>query len=213
MTSSRAATLSLRICVAIWPSIVLGASSAGPGLDARFSAGEPSSQVVLTMYACGRSQSCAKLIPPLYQEVVAGRLKGKVRLYFRPFCLTETEDAVACCRALVAAAGQGAFWQYLLHMYEHQEDFHACVLKKWADFKGLDRDAFELAVEHPNTKALLAEVRRDALEKHVDTVPTAYVNGRKIACALSLPALLDVLEEESAREAGMDTLPALPVPR
>jgi protein-disulfide isomerase len=181
--------------------VAIAEPTATPTLDPRFGAGEPSSPVVLTLYACGRSERCAKLIPPLYQEVVSGRLKGKVRLYYRPFCTRTDEGTMACCRALVAAARQGSFWPYLLHLYAHQEDFQSCLLKKWADVKGLDGDAFELSVRHDETTALLAEARREAVEAGVVTVPSAFVGGRKVPCELSLPALVDYLEREAARKA------------
>jgi protein-disulfide isomerase len=182
------------------PSAASSEQKAKPSFDPRFCAGEPSSPIVLTLYACGRSERCAKLIPPLYQEVTSGRLVGKVRLNYRPFCTSADEGSAACCHALVAAARQGAFWPYLLHLYEHQEDFQSCLLKKWADIEGLDGDAFEAALHHPDTTALLAEARREALENEVEVIPSAFIGGHKIPCELTLPALADFLERAYARE-------------
>jgi hypothetical protein len=169
-------------------------------LDQRFGAGEKSSSVVLALYACGRSELCAKLIPSLYNEVTSGRLKGKVRMYYRPFFPGDQEDAAACGRALVAAADQGMFWPYLLHLYQQRENFRLCMLKKWADIKGLDFDAFGLAYDSPKTTALLAASRQEGLANKVDTIPCAFIDGRKIEGEPSIETLLDLLEEEHERD-------------
>jgi hypothetical protein len=169
-------------------------------LNPSFSAGEPSSPVVLALYACGRHERCAKLVPWMYGQVTSGRLKGKVRLYYRPFFPSDQDDASACARALVAAAEQGMFWPFLNQLYTKRDSFQRCLLRKWADFTGLDRDAFEIAYNHPRTTDLLQAVRREGLENHVDCVPCAFINGHKVEGELSREGLLDLLEEEYDRQ-------------
>ena len=168
-------------------------------LDPRMSAGDKEAPVVLFVYACGRSKVCAALIPTLYREVVGGRLKGKVRLYYRPYFPVEQEEPAACGRALVAAAEQGMFWPYLLHLYDKQEDFQLCLLRKWADLEGLDRDAFEIAYGHARTTEKLAAVRREAVLNKVDTVPCAFINGRKVTVSLTTDVLTELLKDEFER--------------
>lgn len=170
-------------------------------LDSRFCAGDQNAPVVLALYACGRSEPCAKLIPSLYRGVLSGRLKGKVRLCIRPFFPRPQEDATACGRALVAAASQGMFWPYLFQLYSHYDTYKLCLLKKWADVKGLDRDAFEVAYVHSTTTETLAASRREGIANKVDKVPTAFINGRKVLCEISVGTLQDLLEEESDRVA------------
>jgi protein-disulfide isomerase len=167
--------------------------------DPRMCIGDEQAPVVLTLYACGRSEVCAKLIPSLYYDVSAGPLKGKVRMCFRPFFPSAQEDASACGRALVAAASQGMFWPYLLHLYYHNEDFQMCMLTKWADLKGLDRDAFEIAYQSSSTTELLAESRREGIANKVTRIPSAFINGQKVLCGISVKTLFDLLEEEYAR--------------
>jgi protein-disulfide isomerase len=171
------------------------------GLDSRFCAGAQNAPVVLALYACGRSEPCAKLIPSLYREVLSGRLKGKVRLCIRPFFPRQEENATACGRALVAAASQGMFWPYLFQLYSHYDSYKLCLLKKWADVKGLDRDAFEVAYNHSTTTETLAASKREGVANKVDKVPTAFINGRKVLCEISVSTLKDLLEEEYNRVA------------
>jgi protein-disulfide isomerase len=185
-----------------WPDVAIaqpGLTTQGPEttieLDPRMSAGQANAPVVLVLYACGRSELCAELIPKLYREVVGGRLKGKVRLYLRPYFPTEADDRAACGRAFYAAADQGMFWPYLLHVFAHQDDFKLCLLTKWALLKGLDKDAFEIEYASARTTERLAAARREAMMNHVDKVPCAYVNGRKVERQLSADQLVELLEK------------------
>ncbi len=167
--------------------------------DSRFVAGDAAAPVVLSLYACARSEYCSKLVPALYYEVVNGRLKGKVRLYFRPFFPEKQQDAALCGRALVAAASQGMLWPYLLHVYYHRDDFEQCKLHIWAKLQGLDRGAFDLAWDAPETLELLAATRREAVANQVEAIPTAFVNGRKVLCEPTRESLTELLEAEYQR--------------
>lgn len=167
-------------------------------LDPRMSVGDSSVPVVLVLYACGRSKTCSELVPRLHREVLGGRLRGKVRLYLRPYFPAE-EERLACGRAMYAAADQGMFWPYLLHLYEKQGEFKVCLLVKWGLLKGLDGDAFEIAYASARTMERLAAVRREATLNHVDEVPCAFVNGRRVNTKLSADQLIELLEVTSAR--------------
>jgi len=168
-------------------------------LDARYGAGDADAPVVLVLYACGRSKACADLVPLLHSEVTGGRLKGKVRMYVRPYFPAAEEDAVLCGRALVAAAEQGMFWPYLLYLYEHRDDFQRCLLARWASLRGLDRDAFDLGVSSAKTTETLAGIRTEALRNGVDRVPCAFINGQKVTETPSVALLTDLLEREFRR--------------
>jgi hypothetical protein len=78
-------------------------------LDDRFRAGNATAAVALVVYACPRSEACAKLIPDLYRAVTDGRLKGKVVFYYRPFFPAGNDESLECGRGLYSAAYQGKF--------------------------------------------------------------------------------------------------------
>lgn len=166
-------------------------------LDERFMAGDAKAPVVLVVYACGRSATCALLIPSLYSEVTTGRLLGKVRLYFRPYLLEKREEASVCGRALVAAADQGRFWPFLLKLYENQDNFKQCMLRKWADVEGMDGCAFDLAYTSTKTKEYLEASQQEARRNKVESSPGVFINRRKYVHELSAERLVDVLLEES----------------
>lgn len=164
--------------------------------DERFMAGDPQAPVILAVYACGSSVPCAKMIPSLHAAITSGTLKGKARLVFRPFYLENQEESAQCGRALVAAAAQNMFWPYLLHLYYNQDNFKLCMLGKWADVNGLDRDAFDMAFHSSATTEYLAASRQEAIRNKVDSAPGVFIDGRKYVYELTAEAVIDLAEEE-----------------
>jgi protein-disulfide isomerase len=168
-------------------------------LDDRFQAGNAKAAAALVIYACPRNEACAKLVPDLYREVTTGRLKDKVSLYYRPFFPTGNEEALECGRGLYAAAYQGQFWPYLLHLCMERESLQKPTLRDWVGSHGLDRCIFDHTCEQPGTAAWLAAAREEGVANGVTVAPAAFVNGRRIQGQLDLDTLVDVLEEEHER--------------
>jgi protein-disulfide isomerase len=168
-------------------------------LDDRFRAGSAEAAVVLVVYACPRSEACAKLIPDVYREVAAGRLKDKAVLYYRPFFPAGNEEAFECGRGLYAAAYQGKFWPYLLHLCMERAQLDKVKLRDWVGSHGLDRCIFDNTCEQPGTAAWLNASREEGVANGVTTAPAAFVNGRRIRGQLDLETLVDLLEEEHER--------------
>lgn len=181
--------------------------------DPRFEAGDPSAPVVLTLYACGRSKDCAELVPALYRAVTGGRLKGKARLFLRPFFGADNEAAQVCGRALVAAASQARFWRFLMTLYDNQENFQRCMLRKWADLEGLDQCAFQAAYDHADTTAYLEAARREGVQNHVDTVPAAFLDGRRVRSLVTAEDLIDLAEESFEQRSAQGAPAPGPVAR
>jgi protein-disulfide isomerase len=173
--------------------------SAKIALDERFRAGNPKAAVVLAIYACPRNPICAKLIPDLYREVTAGRLKDKVALHYRPFFPTGDENALECGRGLYAAAYQGQFWPYLLHLCLERESLKKTTMRDWVGSHGLDRCIFDHTCDQPGTATWLAASREEGVANGVTSAPTAFVNGRRIHGELELETVVDLLEEEHER--------------
>jgi hypothetical protein len=48
-------------------------------------AGAQSGKVQVVVYACARCPFCSRVVPDLYRKATSGGLKGKLKLYFRPF--------------------------------------------------------------------------------------------------------------------------------
>jgi len=168
-------------------------------LDDRFRAGSPAAAVALVVYACPRQEACARLIPDLYREVTTGRLKDKVLLYYRPFFPADNDEAFECGRGLYAAAYQGKFWPYLIHLCMEREHLQKVTLRDWVGEHGLDRCIFDHTCEQPGTAAWLNASRAEGVANGVVAAPAAFVDGRRIEGKLDIETLVDVLEEAHER--------------
>jgi protein-disulfide isomerase len=174
-------------------------------LDGRFRAGNAKAPVALAVYACPRQEACAKLVPDLYREVTDGRLKDKAVLHYRPFFPPGNEEALECGRGLYAAAYQGKFWPYLLHLCLEREHLQRPTLRDWAGQHGLDRCIFDHTCEQPDTAAWLEASRKEGLGNGVTAAPAAFLNGRRVQGPLDLETLVDLAEEEHERLAQAPT--------
>ncbi len=165
-------------------------------------AGVASAKVVLVEYACARCPYCSKSTPKMYNAVVKGQLKGKVRLYFKPFPIRSHEFSKESGLGFIAAAKLNRFWEFLLHSYDHFDSF--CILKQtdWAEAAGMDRVAFEQAIKDPVTRKLLVDSKKEGIVNKVEATPTFFINGREYVGDLDHEELVDVLQEEYRRIRG-----------
>jgi protein-disulfide isomerase len=183
------------------------ATSPTVALDDQFRAGNPKAPVTLVIYACPRSESCAKLLPDLYREVTTGRLKDKATLVYRPFFPPDNPEALECGRGLYAAAYQGKFWPYLIHLCLEREHLSQTTIRDWAGSHGLDRCIFDQTCEQPGTASWLETSRKEGLAKGVNTVPAAFINGRQVKGRIDAQTLVGFAEEEYQKLSAQDHVP------
>jgi len=166
-------------------------------------AGDPDAPVVLVVYACARCPFCTSIVPPVYREILKGRLKGKARLYFKVFPIRGHPYSKETGLGFVAAARMVGFWPFMIYSYENFDSF--CVKKQldWAAESGLEPQVFEQLANAPDTRAMLVESKKEGLRNKVDATPTFFINGRKYVGTLELEELIDVLEEEHERLEGL----------
>ncbi len=162
-------------------------------------AGEPSAPVVVTVYACARCPFCKVMVSALHEAVTNGPLKGKTRLYFRPFPLKDHAGSTEGGLAMLSAGKLGALWPYTLHLYKNYDAFCPKLLPEWATTLGLDRAAFEKHYADPTTRDALVASKQEGIRYKVTATPTVFINGRKYVYDLNVEALVDFLLEESER--------------
>ncbi len=161
--------------------------------------GEEEAPVVLVEYACGRCPFCAQITPFLYQEITKGKLKGKVKLYFKTFPIRNHLHSKEAGLSLITASRMGSFWSFLLFTYEHFDDFCVDNLPEWADKNGLNVDLFKLLLSDGETRQILVESKKEGIRNQVDATPAFFINGRRYIGELTPDELIDVLEEEFQR--------------
>jgi protein-disulfide isomerase len=170
-------------------------------------AGDPNAPVVLVEYACPRCPYCARSTPVIYDAVVNGPLKGKVKLYFKTFPLNSHKHAKESGLAFIAAAKLGHFWDYALYFFERFDQFWVAIQPDWAKAVGMDRKAFGLTMADPATRESLVASKKEGIVNKVDATPTFFINGRKYLGDLRKDELIDVLQEEYERIKGIQYLP------
>ena len=168
-------------------------------LDEAARLGEPNAPVTLVVYACTRCPFCRDLVLALHREVTEDDLKGKVKVYLRPFPLKGHEGSTEGALALLAAARQGKMWPFAVYTYKHFDEFSPDVLADWAEFNKLDRKAFEQAMADPALREQLTEAKKEGLRNHVEATPTLYIDGRQWTGDLELGSVVDALLEEYDR--------------
>ncbi len=170
-------------------------------------AGDPKAPVVLVEYACPRCPYCAKSTPIIYDAVVTGPLKGKVKFYFKTFPLGSHKYSKESGLAFIAAAKLGHFWDYVLYFFRRFDQFWVAIQPDWAKAVGMDRKAFGLVMANPATRDLLIASKKEGIVNRVDATPTYFINGRKYLGDLHKDELIDVLQEEYERIKGIDYRP------
>lgn len=158
-------------------------------------AGAADAPVEVVQFSGPRGIHCAKTTVPLYEEITNGSLKGKVRLYLKPFPLRSNPHSKEAGVAFMAARELGLFWEYVIHAYTNFENFSVEIQPKWAEAVGLDRGAFEKLLEDPRLVERLIEGKKEGLINGVDSTPTIFINGHLYTGELEIEELRDTLEE------------------
>jgi uncharacterized membrane protein YphA (DoxX/SURF4 family) len=164
--------------------------------------GNDDAEIVVVVYACARCPYCSRLVPAICEAITAGSLHGEIRLAFRVFPIRGHEGSTAAGLGFAAAADMGAFWPFMLHAYQHFDDFTPDRQVEWAAEVGLDRDEFEKRMADPATREALVASKKEGLANGVEETPTLFINGRRWVGDLDIAEVLDALEEEVARVKG-----------
>ena len=168
---------------------------AGIDLSHAVVAGDPNAPVEIVLYVCARCPYCARLTPALYRSVTAGHLKGKARLYLRPFPIRSHEGSTVAAMAWLAAQRLGKFWEMVLHMYENFDRFDPSKLPDCAAHNGMDRAAFSKLLQDPGLRKQLVESKKEGIRNHVSATPTIFVERRKYQADLDIVAVEDFVME------------------
>ncbi len=165
--------------------------------------GEADAPVFLTAYLCVRCPYCAKLTPNLYKEITEGSLKGKVRLSVKLFPIKGHEGSTESGIAAMAAVKQSKGFPFLLHAYEHFDEFGVDKLSAWAAAVGMNMETYNNLYNDPATRKALVDSKKEGLKNKVKATPTLFLNGRRYLAPMDIDTVKDVLEEEYERKMGL----------
>lgn len=164
-------------------------------------AGDSAAPVTAVIYICGRCPFCAKLEPRLFEQVTTGALKGKVKLYVRPFPIRSHANSTEAGLAMVAAERMGSLFPFLAELYKNFDAFDVAKLPDYASAAGLDPAAFRTQMDDPSTRSRLVAAKKEGTRNKVDATPTLFINGRMWLGEMSFEQVEDVLEEAAEQAA------------
>ncbi len=139
---------------------------------------------------CSRGNEVIKKVVTEYGD--------KIKLVFRHFPLSFHPQAEPSAIASMCAAKQGKFWEMHDKMFENQKDLGTDSFKKWSGEIGLNQDDFNKCFDNKETKSLVDADMKAAEEMGVNSTPTFFVNGKKIAGALPFGQFKAMIDEELA---------------
>jgi len=175
--------------------------------------GAPVVLVAFSDFECPYCQREAKVL----RENLASAYPTQVHFYFKQFPLTSLHPwakAAAIASRCVYGQKGDEFWKYHDWIFDHQNDITAENLKdkvlEWAK-EEKDLDSLKLTACMDN-KATEGEVDKDIADGHalgVDSTPTLFINGRRLAGATEWPTLRAIIDYEieyqkTAKNAGED---------
>ena len=150
-------------------------------------------------YVCARCPYCAVFSQGLYKSVTSGGLKGKVKLYIRPYVIRTHYGAYTGALAMVAAQHMGKFWEMYLYMCENFDRFDHRDLPDWAALNGMDANRFQELMEDDDIRQELLESQKEGIRNEIGGTPAFFVNRRRYSAELSLRAFVDFVEGEYER--------------
>ncbi len=139
---------------------------------------------------CSRGKAVVDQIKQAYGD--------KVKVVFRHFPLDFHPKAQPAAIASTCAHKQGKFWEMHDKMFDNQKQLNAANYTAWAKELGLNEADFKKCQDDPATKKTLDEDLKVAEGLGVNSTPTFFVNGRKVAGALPFDQFKAMIDQELA---------------
>ncbi len=165
--------------------------------DDMASAGSKTAKVVIHEFSdfecpfCARGKQVVSQIKSAYGD--------KVRVVFRHFPLDRHENAKPAALATICANKDGKFWELHDKMFDNQTSITTANILKWSQELGLDTKKIETCMGAPETAKLLERDLSDASKLGVNSTPTFFVNGKRVAGALPFEQFKTMIDAELAK--------------
>jgi len=162
-------------------------------------AGAPVTLVLFSDFQCSYCREQSRLL----RENLIKAYPQEVRLFFKDYPLEQIHPwarAGSMAARCVFRQNAAAFWDFHDYLFDKQSEFTSANLKEkstaWVTSKGLNAAQFTSCFD---TKATEKEVDRnlaDGRAVQVNSTPTLFVNGRRLAGVLEWTSLKTVIDLE-----------------
>jgi len=163
-----------------------------PGAQPARASGPEAAPVTLEEFGDYQCPPCAQVYPEV--EKIKEEFGDRLRLVFRHYPLTRIHPhALLAAHAAESAGLQGKFWEMHRLLYEEQRAWSSTpdprpAFDAFARRAGLDVERFRRDLGGAETDARVVADHARARSVGVDSTPTFFVNGRKLAFADATPA-------------------------
>ncbi len=164
--------------------------------------GDPSAPVTLVAYACPRCPLCSRVVPALYESVTKGGLKGKAKLYVKPFPIRTHDHSAVAATAWMAGRELGRYWELLLAMYSDFDHFDPGRLVEYAAAQGMDRKQFDSLLKDRSVREKLIQSKKEGVRNNVDATPAIFIDGRRYLMTIDVPVIEDFVAERIEQASG-----------
>ena len=147
--------------------------------------GSPAAKHVLVEYSDFQCPACGAYYPIVKQ--LAREYGDRVRIVYRDFPLSEIHrNARAAAFAAEAAGKQGKFWEMHDLLFERQKSWEssndaADIFLGYGRELGLDADKFVADINSTEVRDNVDRDRQSGLRSGVNSTPTFFFDGRRIA--------------------------------
>jgi protein-disulfide isomerase len=178
------------------------------GMQGDRTLGSPSAPVVLTVWEDYQCPFCKRANNEALAQVQRDYVDtGKVQVVFKNYAFIG-EESIWAAEAAECAAEQGAFWPYHDKLMENQGPrnsggFSKPNLVRLAGELGLRTDEFTTCLDSDRHAATVMAETEEGRQRGVRSLPTLFVNGRKVDNqTASLESIRKMVEQAAAGTGG-----------
>ena len=167
--------------------------------DADPSIGDPKAPITLIEFSDFQCPYCRQVSPTL--KKLRAAYGDKLRIVWKHFPLTQIHpQAFKAGEAGQCAQDQGKFWEYHDQLFGNQQALQLDDLRRYAAASGLDVERFNACVDGSKHAEMVKTTLSEGLQLGVNSTPTVFVNGRRVAGAQPYDVFTAVIDEELSRK-------------
>lgn len=156
--------------------------------------GSSHASITIIEYSDFLCSACARAAKVL--DEVTKAYPDEIRVVFKHYPSAMNPHAILAHEAALAAGEQGKFWEMHDRLFAHKGVLTPEILERYAKELGLETEPFVAAVEDHRFKEIVVHEIREARGFGVSSVPTFFINGRKLVGSRSLNDFKQIIDEE-----------------
>jgi protein-disulfide isomerase len=152
--------------------------------DASRTQGDTDAPITIVEFADFQCPFCSR-VQSLLKDVL-GKYKGKVKLAYRDFPLSQIHPhAEMAAEASRCALAQGKYWEMHDAMYADQSKLDEAALVSTAAGLGIDQNSFSSCLKSSKYKPVVQQDLQAGSDAGVNATPTFFINGEFLGGAQS----------------------------